>query len=122
MGRDRWRTETRETRHRARRAGIVSAARSPSNFGSLALRAQTASRRPGPILQIDANDRSSIRRRSCDGRCRYRCGRPFHDRSTALIEAAIEIGFDVVDLNDNLRYAESVVALEPQIAAPEFAC
>ena len=42
---------------------------------------------------------------------------PFHARSTALIESAIEIGFDVVDINDNLRYAESVVALQSRIDA-----
>jgi hypothetical protein len=40
---------------------------------------------------------------------------PFHDRSTALIEAAIETGFDVVDINDDLAYAEKVLALESRI-------
>jgi hypothetical protein len=42
---------------------------------------------------------------------------PFHARNTSLIATAIEIGFDVVDLNDNLRYCDSVFVVEPQIGS-----
>jgi hypothetical protein len=42
---------------------------------------------------------------------------PFQARSTALIEAAIEIGFDVVDLSDSLDYAEKVEGLRLRIEA-----
>jgi hypothetical protein len=42
---------------------------------------------------------------------------PFHSRTPALIETAIDVGFDVVDLNDDLSYAEMVLAHESQIAA-----
>jgi len=42
---------------------------------------------------------------------------PFQARTTALIEAAIETGFDVVDLSDSLRYAERVADLRLRIEA-----
>ena len=41
----------------------------------------------------------------------------FTPASTALVEAAIDIGFDVIDINDDLRYAESMLALAPRIDA-----
>ena len=40
---------------------------------------------------------------------------PFQQRSTALIEAAVEIGMDVIDLSDSLAYAERVRELRSRI-------
>ena len=42
---------------------------------------------------------------------------PYQERTTTLIEAAIEIGCDVIDINDSLAYAERVIALAPRIEA-----
>jgi hypothetical protein len=76
---------------------------------------QTASRGPGADLRLDANDSASIRSIVRHGNIVLDAAGPFHTRTVALIEVGIEIGFDIVDLNDNLGYAESVVALEPRI-------
>ncbi len=82
----------------------------------LGLAVQTASRGAGADLQMDANDPASIRSVVRHGNIVLDAAGPFHSRTLALIETAIETGFDVVDLNDNLQYAESVVAIEPRIA------
>ena len=76
----------------------------------------TASRSAAADLRIDANRRESIDSTLRAGDIVLDAAGPFYLRSTALLDAAIQIGFDVVDLNDDLEYAESVVALEPQIA------
>ncbi len=76
-----------------------------------------ASRSAAADLRVDANNIESIRAAINPGDVVIDTAGPFHTRSTALIEAAIDIGFDVIDINDNLGYAESVVALEPRIAA-----
>ena len=78
---------------------------------------QTASRKGAADLPIDANDRESIQAVVRAGDLVIDAAGPFHKRSTALLEAAIEVGFDVIDINDNLRYAERVAALEPHIVA-----
>ena len=83
----------------------------------LGVSAQTASRGAAADLRVDANDRASIRACFRPGDMVIDAAGPFHERSTALIEAAIEIGFDVIDFNDDLGYAEWVIALEPQIEA-----
>jgi hypothetical protein len=44
------------------------------------------------------------------------CG-PFHERSTALVEVAIKIGADVIDLSDNLDYALAVHGLDDRLRA-----
>lgn len=82
---------------------------------SFGIPVQTASRRPAADVQVDANDRSSFRASVSAGDIVIDAAGPFHARSSALVEAAIEIGFDVVDVNDDLRYAESVLALAPRI-------
>src|SRR5262245_1712962 len=76
---------------------------------------RTASLRPGADLQIDANDAQSIRAAISAGNIVLDAAGPYHGRSTALIDTAIDVGFDVVDLNDDLSYAESVLARESQI-------
>lgn len=77
----------------------------------------TASRRPEADLQIDANDAESIRGAILHGDIVVDAAGPFHSRSMAIIEAAIEVGFHVIDLNDDLGYAEQVYSRENEIAA-----
>jgi saccharopine dehydrogenase-like NADP-dependent oxidoreductase len=83
----------------------------------LGIEAQTASRRSAADLRIDANDRESLRKALRAGDVVIDAAGPFHERSTALIETAVELGLDAIDINDHLPYAESVVALESQIEA-----
>jgi hypothetical protein len=68
-------------------------------------------------LRIDANDPDSIRADIRHGNIVLDAAGPFHARTPALIETATNAGFDVVDLNDDLSYAEMVLAHESQIAA-----
>jgi hypothetical protein len=42
---------------------------------------------------------------------------PFHRRSAMLLEVAITVGFDVVDLSDNLDYAQAVHAMDDRLKA-----
>lgn len=44
-------------------------------------------------------------------------GGPFHQRTTTLLEVAIEVGFDVIDLSDNLDYALAVHAMDERLKA-----
>jgi hypothetical protein len=78
--------------------------------------AKTASRSAAADLQIDANDMGSIREVIQPGDVVIDAAGPFRARSATLVEAAIETGFDVVDINDDLVYAEKVLALESRIA------
>ena len=83
---------------------------------TLGVHLQTASRSTGADLRIDANDSDSIRAKVRPGDIVLDAAGPYHGRSLALIESAIRVGFDVVDLNDDLQYAESVLSRAPQIA------
>jgi hypothetical protein len=40
---------------------------------------------------------------------------PFHLRTTALLEVAIKVGFDVIDLSDNLGYALAAHAMNQRV-------
>jgi hypothetical protein len=82
---------------------------------SFGIQPLTASRSANAELRIDANEHDSIRAALKPGDIVLDAAGPFHSRTTALIEAAIEIGFDVVDLNEDLHYAERVISLEPRI-------
>jgi hypothetical protein len=42
---------------------------------------------------------------------------PFHQRTTTLLEVAIQAGFDVIDLSDNLDYALAVQAMDGRLKA-----
>jgi hypothetical protein len=75
-----------------------------------------AARRGAADIQVDANDAVSIRTSLSAGDIVIDAAGPFRKRSMALLEAAIEIGFDLVDMNDDLGYAEQVLALERSIA------
>jgi hypothetical protein len=66
-------------------------------------------------IEVDADEPASIRAAFSTGDLVIDAAGPFHTRSMALLEAAIEIGFDVIDINDNLGYAERVLTLERRI-------
>lgn len=44
---------------------------------------------------------------------------PFHQRTTTLLEIAIKVGFDVIDLSDNLSYALAVNAMNERLNAAD---
>ena len=71
-----------------------------------------ASRRTAGDVRLDVEDRASIRAVLRAGDVVVDATAPFQTRTTALIEEALAIGFDVVDLCDNLSYARRVAALE----------
>lgn len=83
----------------------------------LGIAVTAASRRGAAEMHIDAENGATIRAvvRSCD--LVIDAAGPYHLRTTALIEAAIEIGFDVIDLNDYLAYADGLLALRSRIEA-----
>lgn len=66
---------------------------------------------------LDVEDRDSLKRTLQPGDIILDTVGPFQDRSTTLIESAIEIGCDVVDISDSLAYAQRVFALRERIAA-----
>ena len=45
---------------------------------------------------------------------------PFHQRTTTLLEVAIKVGFDVIDLSDNLGYALAVHAMDERLQAAKI--
>ncbi len=92
--------------------GRVIAAR----LADVGIRAVTASRGGGD-LHVDVEDRRSLGRVLQADDVVVDTAGPFQTRSTALVETAIEIGCDVVDLSDALAYAEAVVALHERAAA-----
>lgn len=77
----------------------------------------TASRRGVADICVDADSPAAVRAALREGDLVIDAAGPFHARSTALVEAAIDVGFDVIDLNDSVNYARPVLALEPRIAA-----
>ncbi len=76
-----------------------------------------ASRRAGAELRVDVESRASMKSALKPYDVVLDAAGPFQARTTALIEAAIETGFDVVDLSDSLRYAERVTDLRLRIEA-----
>jgi short subunit dehydrogenase-like uncharacterized protein len=76
-----------------------------------------ASRRTGGDVRLDVENAASLRQALRAGDLVIDTVGPFQDRSTALVEAAIEIGCDVIDLSDSLAYAQRVFALRDKIAA-----
>jgi hypothetical protein len=94
-------------------------------FGGLAvqrLRADgaqplTAARRPGADLKIDVEDPGSLRAVLRPGDVVVDTVGPFQDRTLALLDAALEIGFDLVDIADSRAYVARLYARQPQIDA-----
>ncbi len=76
-----------------------------------------ASRGAAADLRVDANDLDSIRAALRADDLVIDTAGPFQERSLALIEAAMEVGFHVIDINDDLGYAERVLELEHRIDA-----
>ncbi len=76
-----------------------------------------ASRRlgAGVDLAIDVESNTSIRAALRPRDLAIDAAGPFQERTAALAECAVEIGFDLIDISDSLRYAERILALEPRI-------
>ena len=75
-----------------------------------------ASRSRGDV-RIDVEDDRAIREVLRRGDVVVDTVGPFQTRSTRLVEGAIEIGCDVVDLSDSLAYARAVLALHDRAAS-----
>lgn len=73
------------------------------------------SRRAGADVMIDVEDNTSISRALRHGDVVVDAVGPFQNRSTRLLEAAIEVGFDVIDLADSLSFVASVYRLRERI-------
>ncbi len=94
------------------------------HFGAVVVRqleatgiASHAASRRSADFRVDAEDPDSVRAMLREGDLVVDAAGPFQRRSPVLIEAAIELGFDVIDLNDSIAYAERVTALADRIAA-----
>jgi hypothetical protein len=73
---------------------------------------RAAPHRGGPIdLQLNAEDPAALRTALLPGDVVLDAAGPFQERSVALVEAALQVGFDVVDLSDSLAYFLKLDAL-----------
>jgi hypothetical protein len=75
------------------------------------------SRGPGADISLNLEDEASLRAVLQRGDILIDTVGPYQDRSTKLIEAAIEIGFDCIDLSDSIAYVRKVWCLKPRIDA-----
>jgi short subunit dehydrogenase-like uncharacterized protein len=66
----------------------------------------------GGGLRVDAEDPRSLRSVLQAGDVVVDAAGPYQSRTKALVEAAIEIGADVIDLNEGLEYAKAVAGLD----------
>lgn len=62
--------------------------------------------------RLDVEDPRSLRSVLRPGDVVVDAAGPFQSRTTALVETAIEIGMDVVDLNEGIGYAKAVAGLD----------
>lgn len=76
----------------------------------------TAARRNAD-LAVDAESADSLRRALRPGDVVLDAAGPFQARSTALAEAAVEVGFDLVDLADASGYVRRLLPLAERAAA-----
>jgi hypothetical protein len=79
--------------------------------------ALTAARRPGADLQIDAEDPRSLRASLRPGDVVVDTIGPFQARSLALLDAALEIGFDLLDIADSRAYVAGIYKRAAEINA-----
>ncbi|HET7231538.1 MAG TPA: saccharopine dehydrogenase NADP-binding domain-containing protein [Longimicrobium sp.] len=79
----------------------------------------TAAARRSGDMRVDAQDSASIRRAFEPGDVVLDVAGPFQARNTALAEAAVEIGFHVVDIADSSAYVRRVMAMSDIAAAAE---
>jgi len=77
----------------------------------------TAARRPGADLRLDVENAASLRAVLRPGDVVLDTVGPYQDRTTALAEAALEIGCDLVDIADSRAYVEKLYALRERFAA-----
>jgi hypothetical protein len=82
---------------------------------SMGLDPLVASRRPSADIRVDAGDPESLRAAFAEGDLVIDAVGPFQDRAPVLVEAALDKGFDVIDIGDDLGYAERVFALGERI-------
>jgi hypothetical protein len=68
-------------------------------------------------MRLDVEDAQSIRSALQKDDVIVDTAGPFQTRSTVLVETAAELGCDVVDLSDSLRYARAVLALHDRAVA-----
>jgi len=85
-------------------------------LGDAGIRAVVASRTRGDI-RVDVEDPHSLDRALQEDDVVVDTAGPFQVRSTALVEAAIEHGCDVVDLSDAYAYAGAVLRLHDHAVA-----
>jgi hypothetical protein len=81
------------------------------------LRPLTAARRPGADLRLDVEDAASLRAALRPGDVVLDTVGPFQDRTTVLAEAALEIGFDLIDIADSRAYVARLYALRSRFDA-----
>ena len=86
-------------------------------LATLGVRAVAASRQDG----VDAEDRESLRAHLRRGDVVVDAAGPFHTRTMALLETALELGADLIDLSDSAAYATLVAAQRERIDASRSA-
>ena len=74
-----------------------------------------ASRRAAADVRVNVEEPASLRAALQEGDVVIDTVGPFQERTTALVEAAMAIGFDVVDISDSLAYVEKVYGLKERI-------
>jgi len=77
----------------------------------------TIAARRSAELAVDARDPAALRRALRAGDVVIDAAGPFQSRDASLVEAAVEAGFDVVDLADSSTYVQRVLALDGRAAA-----
>lgn len=73
------------------------------------------SRRAWADVVVDVEDPASLRRALREGDVVVDTVGPFQGRGTALIDAAIGMGCDLVDLSDSVRYSREILAREARM-------
>ncbi len=68
-----------------------------------------------PDLRLNADDPAALRAALLPDDIVLDAGGPFQERSAALVETAIDVGCDVVDLSDSLGHFFKIDALRPRI-------
>lgn len=77
----------------------------------------TTAARHDADLAVDAESAGSLRRTLRPGDVVLDAAGPFQARTTALAEAAVEVGFDVVDIADSSAYVRRLLPLAERAAA-----
>lgn len=77
----------------------------------------SAARRPGADLRLDAEDPRSLRAALRPGDVVVDTIGPFQARSMALLDAALEVGFDLIDIADSRGYVARIYERAAEINA-----